>query len=276
MNEELKKKILQDIQKSGFGSEMKALQIIKKAGWRASGSVHYEDLDTGGTRESDIKTHHVCSASSENERVIEYQCFLSLSIEVKKSERPWIVFREDPYYAFELSEGGSALLFVDGTRSGKKGMAHAVGTSGLAYTCGWYGNGMHEAFKSPDQPSRWYSGFVAACKAAEHQLRLNSWQISEGTPTDHHPYLWLSKPVVVLDGQLVSATLDSDENLVLAEEKWCSVKFAYKSENYRREKYFVDVVTLEALQEYLQIQADRNTRLATLLVPKKENDLPTN
>lgn len=265
MNEELKTRLAADIQKSGFGSEMKALQLIKKAGWQATGSVHYLDLDTGATRESDIEAHYACAEASDDERTLHYQSFLSLSIEVKKSERPWIVFKEVPNYPFELYGGGSELMFADGLRSTKAGLRHTIGETSLALISGWYGNGMHEAFKSPDQPSRWYSAFVSVCKAAEHELKKNSWAIDEKKPIDHHPYLWFSRPVVVLDGSLVSAKLDENDELLLEEERWCSVKFAYNSPHYRRSKYFVDVVTLDALEDFLREQTERNHKLAATL-----------
>jgi len=265
MNDELRARIASDIQKSGFGSEMKALQIIKKAGWTATGSVHYVDLDTGATRESDIEAHHVCAESSNDERNIRFQSFLSLSIEVKKSERPWIVFREIPSYPFQLHGASSELTFTDGLRSTRVGLLHVIGATSLATLNGWYGNGIHEAFKSPDQPSRWYAAFVSVCKAAEHELGGNSWLVDESKPIDHFPYLWFSRPVVVLDGQLISAKLDANDELVLEEEKWCSVKFAYKTASYQRDKYFVDVVTLGALEEFLAHQSRRNEKLATSL-----------
>lgn len=260
--DELKAKIAADIQKSGFGSEMKALRIIKDAGWSATGSVHYVDLDTGISRESDIEAHTVLSDASPDERTIYAQSFLSLSIEVKKTERPWIVFKEIPEHAFQLWEGRRSMAFVAGLkRQFRHGINHTVGETGLPQRQGWYGNGLHEAFKSPDQPSRWFSAFSSVCKAAEYELEQNSWDVPKDKDDDHFPYLWLSKPVVVLDGLLFSADLDDGDELALIEEKFCSVKFVHTSEKYRRGQYFVDVVTLSALEEYLGLMSERNDRL---------------
>ena len=144
------------------------------------------------------------------------------------------------------------------------GINLTIARTGLGSRLGWYGNGMHEAFKNPDQPSRWYSAFVSVCKAAEHELAENSWddEVQEG----EYPYLWFGTPLVVLDGQLFSADLDAKNELLLVEEKMCSVRFVYNTQKYRRKHYFVDVVTLEALSEYLEFAANRNDALTSALL----------
>jgi hypothetical protein len=266
-DDELLTKIAADIRKSGFGSEMAVLRTIRNAdGWQATGTAYYIDLDTEAARESDVQAHTVCSSASEDDRVIHYQSFYGLSIEVKKAEKPWIVFKETPTYRFQLTEGLAGMVFCAGLkRQFRRGIGHTLSTTGLANSLGWYGNGMHEAFKNPDQPSRWYSAFVSACKAAEHALQQNSWTLDDTTDDDHSPYLWLSRPVVVLDGRLFSADLDQNNELVLNQESMCSVKFKYNTPRYSRRHYFVDVVTLAALGRYLAMCSERNLALAEAL-----------
>jgi hypothetical protein len=267
MTEDLEKKLADDILKSGFGSEIRSLKIIKEAGWHATGSSHYIDLDTGLSRESDIQAHTLVHLASDDDKEIFFQSFYSLSIEVKKSDKPLIVFREKPNFSFEISECGYGLAFCDGlnTIRGFTGSGF-LSESSLAEKLGWYGNGMHESFKKPDQPSRWYAACVSVCKAAEHELKQNSWEVDPSS--SQYPYLWISKPVIVLDGLLYSADLDEDHELLLTPEKFSSLKFVFQNQNYKRREYFVDIVTLDNLKEYLSFCSDRNRKISEKLKKK--------
>ena len=267
MTEDLENKLVEDILRSGFGSEIRSLKIIKEAGWQATGISHYIDLDTGLSRESDIEAHTLVHLASDDDKKVLLQCFYSLSIEVKKSNKPWIIFRENPNFGFQISECGYGLAFCDGIKMirGLTGSGFLSETS-LAESLGWYGNGVHESFKKPDQPSRWYSACVSVCKAAEHELKQNSWEIDPDS--SQYPYLWISKPVLVLDGLLYSADLDENHEILLIPEKFASLKFIFQNQNYKRREYFVDIVTIENLNEYLSFCSDRNFKISGKLKKK--------
>lgn len=266
MSSELKQKIADDIWKSGFGSEMRVLMALQKAGWSATGLAYYFDLDSSTTRESDIKAHSVMAESRDNERTIDFQAFQGLSIEVKKSEKPWIVFKEIPRNLMGYGEGSNGLIFSDGlTKSERPRIRYRLQEFSIINQLGWFGNGVHESFKKPDQPSRWYSFFVSVCKAAEQQLRENSWDMIQNDPPDHFPYVWFVRPMIVLDGQLFSAGLNPAGELLIDEQKYCSVKFEFTSPNYTRSDYLVDIVTIDGLSDYLELCKARLTEVASIL-----------
>jgi len=59
MEEELSKKLLADLTKSGFGSEMRAIREFLKKGWWCGGGFHYFDEDENVNRETDIRSGKV-------------------------------------------------------------------------------------------------------------------------------------------------------------------------------------------------------------------------
>jgi hypothetical protein len=267
MDKDLATKIAADIAKSGFGSEMRVLKALRNAGWRATGFANYEDLDTGNTRESDIVAHIVLAESAQDDDFnVLYQSFFSLSIEVKKTEKPWVVFKEVPNAPIDLFEGWGGLVFCDGLdKKGRARMGRSLSDTNLAKKLGWFGNGVHEAFKNPDQPSRWYSCFISVCKAAEDNLRRNSWVIEDKQNSNQWPYMWYVKPLVIIDGGLYTAQLDDKNELTISSESMCSVKFKFTSSNYKRREYMIDIVQIDHLNTYLEFCRERHKELTDTL-----------
>jgi transposase-like protein len=117
--------------------------------------------------------------------------------QVKKSEKPWIVFVDRAQSRFE--DGLENLLRV--TVEETRWMVGAVlREHSPTLQNGRVASGIHEAFKKPTDASRWYSAFVSVCKACE-----TAHEMTAGTGTD--VIAQLVKPVVVLDGLLVEAFL---------------------------------------------------------------------
>jgi hypothetical protein len=59
MDEELRSKLIKDLEKSGFASEMRAIQTIRDKGWESSGAGTYFDLDANITRTIDVKAYRL-------------------------------------------------------------------------------------------------------------------------------------------------------------------------------------------------------------------------
>lgn len=252
----LESKVIEDIEKSGFGSELRALKILKEAKWNASGLTSYVDLDESITRESDIVAYSTSLAFSKNK--IESQIFISLAIEVKKSSKPWIILKEKPNFELYLDESTDAVIFCDGLGKKKSyGPISALDQEGLGRKLGWIGKGVHESFKNPDQPSRWYSSFISACKMAEHDLKQNSWPIKNEDPPINFPFVHYVKPIIVLDGKLFSAEIEENNEVKIEPIKMCSVKFHFSTKEYKRGQYIVDVVQIDALKEYLEYSKEK-------------------
>lgn len=274
MDEKFRTKVATDLLKSGFGSEMIVLQVLRKMHWRATGLANFRDLDSKATRESDIRAHRVIAESADDdESNILYQSFFGLSIEVKKTSKPWIVIKEVPETPMELLEGWNSLIFCDGLKKGlSRGIGHNLGKSSLGNKLGWFGNGIHEAFKNPDQPSKWYSSFISVCKAAEHNLKQNSWYVprvrhpDKSNEADHHPYMLYEKAVLVLDGQLCAAELNDKNNISIKEIEMCSIKFQFNTPNYTRREYVIDMVRIDKFGEYLRFCEARHEVLRDALL----------
>lgn len=189
---EIETKIIADLKKSGFYSEMKALECFKEKRWIATGVTSFFDLDENKSRESDISAY-ICRIEELDGETIANSYF-HIVAEVKKSEKPWIVFKEVPYWDFKLAEGWGSVVFKAGFPKGEKilkPLTTALLKNSLSKRLGWIGAGMHEFSKKPDQPSRWYSSLVSVCKAAEDALKANSW--ANDNSEDHYPYLFFCK-----------------------------------------------------------------------------------
>src|SRR5688572_29512818 len=92
--DELEKKILEDIEKTGFVTELKTVSMLIDHGWRTQHSSTYEDKDNNISREIDIVASKVEYIKELGFRLVFY-----LIVETKKSERPWIIFTTDRRFA---------------------------------------------------------------------------------------------------------------------------------------------------------------------------------
>lgn len=258
---DLLKRISDDLKKSGFASEMKALKAFSDSGWETSGIASYYDKDTDKTREFDLLAHHYlgqsvgesCDASS----------FYQIVGEVKKTNKPWVVFKEEPKDSWELEEGFSSLVFKDGINRGKPitQFSEAMSKSGIGYKNGWVGRGIHEAFKNPDQPSRWYPSLIGIAKAGEHELNANSWEIKKEREKPHPPYVYFVKPIVVVDGSLMAASVDENAEIYVEEVSFATVKFEFNTKNYTRRHYMIDLVQVDSLKKYINISEARHEKM---------------
>jgi hypothetical protein len=186
-----------------------------------------------------------------------------VAAEVKKSERPWVVFRHAPNSEEDLLHGWTEVLnYSENLPGSSEAYADVFDGWSLSSRQGWKGYAVHESFKKPDQPSRWYAAAVAACKAAHHQLDINYSDAENGgaLSSDIHEYpplLHLSQPLVILDGLLFVAEISDSGELLVAPATMASVDFPFSSEAYEAETYRMPLVTLKALPEYLNLLEKR-------------------
>jgi len=266
-NQDLNKKILIDLHKSGFHSEMIALQRFVSAGWDTTGAASYFDLDEGKTREIDIRAHisfydklsHNCSVSN----------YYQIVAEVKKRKKPWIVFNvgsQDVGDFLGIFDGWQNLIFCEDMICQTHVIARAINESSLYQRLGWRGSGIHECFTKPEDPSKWYSAFIAVCKASESALKANSREKSGNNKTEKSPHMFFVMPVVILDGQLLSAKLDKENEILLEEIKYAAFDFDFKTKEYTRSRYRIDLVVLDNLSEYLEISRKRLKKIHNLIV----------
>lgn len=249
MSNDLSKKIVDDLEKSGFATEMKVVGAFRNHQWGCDSSIIYFDHDDKKSRELDFRGIHVYSQDDLTSE------FVILG-EVKKSQNPWVVFKKGETHisSIELFGGGDILCADNLPMPRTYTLARAKYS--LTAQNRWQGYGIHETFKNPDQPSRWFSAFVATSKAVEDSIvHFNSFFANQHK-SEYNPgvssYLGILKPVVIIDGGLFGAEL-LDGQLVVGEIPYTAVKFEYKSPNYARGSYLVDLVSMNSIDDYIQL-----------------------
>jgi len=254
--EDLYKEIINDLKKTGFVSEMHAMNNLISQNWRTTGSRGYFDLDESKTCEIDLYAYHTLTHKDEH-NTIAAQSFFNIVAEVKKTDKPWIFFRGNHYNNWRLKEGWNTLVFSNGLsdKLSHKALTDVLLTSGLGYNSGWLAHNIHEAFKDPAQPSRWYSALIKACKAGEDVLKANS---SEGHT---HPYFFLVKPVVIVDGELISAYINEEGSIKLEQVDTAMMDFDFSTANYKGRRYAIDVVSLSFLPNYIKFCEKRHGKI---------------
>jgi hypothetical protein len=268
MNPELAAKLLADLAKTGFDSEMRAVQACRSAGWSATGSESYYDRDAEISREIDLNAYRVLNHNDGNGKLA-VDCTFQISAEVKKSKAPWVVFRA-PEGHMPLVDAWQNLISNCGLPEDRPGFYRTLHQHSLVAELGWRGHGIHEAFKDPDAPSRWYKAFLSACKAAEAALDANK---EEGTPYAHFS---LSKPVLILDGPLVLAELAETGEIALSEINAAPFDFGFATPKYTRDSYAVDLVTLGWMPQYLKLSERRHQSIFDALVAEFERGQSAN
>lgn len=256
MNEEMQKKIVADLEKAGFRAEMQAMRSLLSRKWHCAGSSSYMDKDDGKSREIDIAAHHWLKEDlGKGKSIISY---FHVVAEVKKSERPWVIFgRRLPESSGERQDAWDNLVHCEGPREWRPKLVKSLSKESLLNRTAFLGYGIHESFKSPDQPSRWYPAFLACCKAAEWTLESNIEHARDESEYSNGELMsacfTFVQPVIILDGVLVSAELEEKTGAISIEEaKEVALRFAYNSQKYERVNYRVDVVRLQNFATYLK------------------------
>ncbi|HEX8179469.1 MAG TPA: hypothetical protein VF525_07995 [Pyrinomonadaceae bacterium] len=265
MDNAFRQSVIQDLEKSGFGSEMRAIKIFLSEQWSCSGSPNYFDKDEQRTRECDLQAHRMLMKRLENDKYI--QSFYHIVAEVKKSEKPWVVFREDLSESpLRTGDAWNNLTFSVNLPFKPSRLFKDMTSASLISQLKWRGYGAHECFKKPDSPSRWYSSCMSACKAAEHVLEGESWQYKEDPAEkadiyENPPYLVFVKPLVILDGILLAADLSDEGEMSIAEINAAPMDFYFKSKAYNRSSYRPDIVTINGLRDYIQLSNIRHDHI---------------
>jgi hypothetical protein len=268
MNPDLLAKVLVDLEKSGFGSEMRAARALLAAGWDVDSGVGFFDRDRQVSREFDIDASYEAKRKdSQHETVV---VGVRAVIEVKKSTKPWVVFRNQIQTAFDISDYFNTLAYAENLPSAELSLLREVYRDHLRNTLRWKGYGIHESFKNPTARSRWYSAFVTTSKAASESLAFTKRYAPKpdeniGFEPAKASRLTIFRPVVILDGQLLSAELDDTGEIHVEEITAAPFEFHYRSAKYKQQFYRLDVVTLLGLHEYLESWRQRLESASTVI-----------
>lgn len=257
MDTKLRLKIIEDLLKSGVGSELRALKAFKQRGWEASGATTFLDRDEGKTRELDLRAYvereePFLAKGKESA----YGSWLTVAIavagEVKKTEKPWVVLKEDLAENQAVDAWNNVIVANNLPVPGHR-LVEDIGKFSVLSEHRWRAAAIHECFKSPNNPSRWYSGAVSACKGAEYLETWYGWKVQAGSSFNaaENVFFMLVKPVLIIDGVLAGAELTDGEGIELFEVPVAPMEFEFKTQGYSRGRYMVDIVQLDHLPDYI-------------------------
>lgn len=266
MDDSFIKNIKQDLVKSGFGAELKVRKIFKEhlkteisSYWEIETASMFFDKDENKSREIDL----IATAESNLMNVDSSYIVYHLFCEVKKSKSPWIVFKDSDVsnsYRVKSSSYDTRNTDIDDILRNTN--------TYLPKLMKWKGSGIHEAFKNPSQPSRWYSAFLATVKASIDNYER--WADDEFEESIKSIALDIYQPVVIVDGILLSSELDDNDEIELQEIMFASFPFEYKTKNYQQEQHSVDLVSLEYFSEYLRYTEGRKWEIIERMYDKIE------
>jgi hypothetical protein len=264
MNPEFEKKVIADLEKSGFSSELRAIRTFLSCGWACTGFANYFDLDQELITGVDLYAWKDKEVRHERLR---YGVQFRIDAEVKKSEKPWIVFKEESDHV--IDDHINNLTHICGLVPFS--LRHAMAQDSAYSQLRWKAYGIHEGFKDPNAPSRSYSAMIKACKSAEHTLKVSSAyyrefeERSKDREDDDRSYkehfVVFVKPIVILEGILLAAGLSDTGQISIEEIQFAPVQFYYKSKHCEKGIYLVDIVTLEGLKEYIRMSERRHQNI---------------
>lgn len=245
--QELKTKILNDIKKSGFLAEMKTNEILIKNGWKNTHNAEtFLDKDMDKSREIDITTFKIKNDAEKN-----ISLGIHLIIEVKKSDKPWIIFSQEKKHISHNGLGWGILHFKDNITRHQLSY-NDINLKNRHANSTLFGTSYYEAFKEPSESSQVYSALMTSCKAAVHEKKQNSWEIDDkeyDSDKDHHLDFFL--PLVILDGIMFQSTLDKNGEINLEQVEYSPIKLNYSSKNYTETNFYPEIITLNGLKEHL-------------------------
>jgi hypothetical protein len=257
MQWEFKQKILDDLKKTGFPSEFEVKRILRQHGarWDCTNTMGYFDLDEAKLREVDLYAYMPCG--DRVSKTAYTHTVWTLVIEVKKSEKPWIVFterRDLVREVFRWRKDFASYRFLPA--EWEKNFQWLIYENSLCKGLDWIGTNVHEAFnKSPDF-SRAHGALISVVKAAEHfhkeaeQMMGDSPKVADDISVNTTNVFFI-RPVLIFDGELLAAETNNDGEVFLNEIEMAPMHVNYKTTAYTRENYRVDLVKLSAFDKYL-------------------------
>lgn len=244
-------KIKEDIEKTGFITELKIGEQLHSKGWHVSHSESYEDLDTFKSREIDIVATKSYDDSNLNLH-IEYH----FVIEAKKMTKyPWVIFTTP----FVFRGWGWRLLHSGWNYTTKKASIFkpkVLSDNNPLNTKRRFGKAFYEAFKkqNSDENSKIFDAILSVCKAAYYK------KINEGAEkpfsTDFNPEesveLHFYLPIIALEGRLIEAYLENGD-IALQEESWIPLEYSISSNKFEKSNvtFFPSVVTTDGFEDYI-------------------------
>lgn len=252
-NSSLKKKIIDDLKKTGFPTEVKISILLDKAGWTTQDTL-FEDPDEGKSREIDINAVNVDYSHADVVKIKvkegdENKLISHLIIEIKKSDNQhWVFF----------DNGGVNWPWITprNFKSAREDFHHnliddfkRLGLKTHRYEKAILHKSHHVYSSSPSQPSKIYEALTKTSKA----LRYFIDRYGVGGCSLH-----IFIPMIIFDGNLWSASLSKKNEIKLKKVESLLVVYSELMEYKKLRKKFeerqiIDIVTAKGFEKRFKI-----------------------
>ncbi len=262
----LETKIIDDIRKTGFPSEIIAGDILEKDGREVFYNVYYLDLDENKGREIDI----IASTPKFNNTpsiYIEH----TLVCSVKKTSKPWIVFTTNDV---GFDQPAWSRIYMSLGCDAKMLSARDFDKRSTIKDFTRFGRSYYIAFKGTN--TEIFDALCSSVKASEaRRLLAMKWLDEEGAIGNNIIDFRLYEPLVILNGRLFEAYLDVEDKLTIQEVNHIPISFGYLSNQYKHSEefldYVVEIVTIDKLSDLLVNKEKWLNSLMESIIKGKKN-----
>jgi len=262
MEKELHEKVRKQLEKTGYPLELKIGNVMLRHGFTVQHNRYYLDKDENKGREVDV----LAFIRSETKKS---SFGLHFVVQIKYSrEKPWVILSTQR----DVFEGAGWLKLIycsQGIESVGL-MGEEIEENSTLSEFSRLGRSYCECSQAEkDEKRAIFEELTSVVKAAEYCLEKEG---EAARKLEKQPYLHFVEPVIILDGLLYEAYLDTKGDLVLRKINHIPVSFGYISGVYERYQYVVDLLTFEHLPTFLSskrkwlhsLQSVFNTKLATV------------
>ncbi|MFZ5643495.1 MAG: hypothetical protein ACOY46_07885 [Bacillota bacterium] len=232
------KKVIQEIEKTGFPLEMRVAEMLRMRGYLVTHSLYYIDEDENKSREVDLRAINNYEFVVDEDSYYVRNCLL---IECKKSEsRPWVILssQKEVYdLSYETVPHLPSRRFIDRSDYDILEEIHPFGKYLLR------GRSYFEAFKSNESGEMIFKAITTAVKATLYTMKK---RFAAGDNSICFYY-----PIIVFDGVLYQATL-CDGKISTEEVDSLLLTFLYESSPYINGQFTVPILKEKALPMFLE------------------------
>ena len=243
MSENLLDRIYDEINKTGYPTELIVNEKFVLKQWSCTENEYYIDQDENKGREIDLKAHK-CISCHDPEDIFVWSM---LSIEIKRSEKPWVIFTSNKKIT---DNGGYGFLNHHNNISNKILSYSEIMKKHPSYNFNRLGRNEFIPF-TKDNPQI-FSALLSSTKSCieSHRAAFDHKEAYTDTSFDIVFY----SPLIVVNSRLFEAYLKDNDEINVAEVNHIVYGFNYASPNYASNQYLVDIVTLSGLDNYLDQQ----------------------
>lgn len=298
-NKSLEDRIVDDIKKTGYPTEIQSASKMINDGWTVFHNPSFLDKDEGTCREFDIEaiktfkakvgpgslpTAYTPAEEMEMKNGIFFYTNIRLICECKKSDdKPWVFFiSKEMNKSVLLNEYVHGNFSIDSNQINEKFKSHNINydikNSILNHKCissshhyfekNYFARTFYEALKGNEESQQIYKAVMSCIKAT---LYYQYYKISNN--------FFINYPIIIFKGNLFTSSIVKNEIKV---DKTNHVQLAY---NYiipytiqdspflnrfpsplgNRQKFIIDIVNFEYLDDFLKIINKESSIISTLI-----------